>query len=282
MLNFEFMNLKKYLFFIGMLTILLTIGSCSNEFNKILRSKDIDLKLKKADYYFDKKKYELAQTLYENVFPFIKGTPRYEEYYFKFGLSYFLNKDYLNAENLFKTYSENFSEGKHAEEADFFRAECYMKQSPKPDLDQTNTLKSINLFQAFIFRWSNSQRITEASDNIEKLRLKLEIKDKNNALLYYNIGLYRASSVSFLALSDRYPDSKSADEYKYWVIKSLFNYAKISLPEKQEERYTKALTEIKDFEERFQDSKLMPLVLQFKEQSINNKIINNEQIQKTL
>ena len=50
-------------------------------------------------------------------------------------------KDYANAENLFKTFVETFPNSGKAEEADFMRAYCFYKQSPKAELDQTNTTK---------------------------------------------------------------------------------------------------------------------------------------------
>ena len=251
-------------------------SSCTSKFLKIQKSTDIDYKLKMADTYFDNKKYELAQILYESVFPFIKGTARYEEYYYKFALSYYNDKDYLNAENLFKTFLENFPESKNAEDAEYLRAYCYYKQSPKAELDQTNTHKAINLFQAFLYARPNSSKDSLITELMTNLKLKLEDKDKKSAFVYYNLELYKASSVAFTTLSENYPDSKFADEYKYWVIVSLNQYTLTSLPEKQLDRNLKTLEEIKDFEERFQDSKYMSEVLNIKNKAT---ILKNTKIQ---
>ena len=50
------------------------LASCSNQFSKVLKSKDYEYKLKKADEYFGKKKYKNAEELYVELFPVFKGT----------------------------------------------------------------------------------------------------------------------------------------------------------------------------------------------------------------
>jgi outer membrane protein assembly factor BamD len=55
-------------------------------------------------------------------FPYVKGTTRYEDMYYKFAYSYYYQKDYLNAENLFKSFVENFPTSPRGEECDYMRA----------------------------------------------------------------------------------------------------------------------------------------------------------------
>jgi outer membrane protein assembly factor BamD len=81
--------------------VVFALSSCSSKFQKILKNKDTDFKVKMAEQYFKEKKYSNAQQLFESVMPFIKGTPRYEELYLKFANSYYEDKDFQNAENLF-------------------------------------------------------------------------------------------------------------------------------------------------------------------------------------
>ena len=75
-----------------------------------------------AESYFLQKKYSNAQQLFEAVMPFVKGTPRYKELYLKFANSYYFDKDYENAENLFKTFVEYFPNSPRTEEVDYLRA----------------------------------------------------------------------------------------------------------------------------------------------------------------
>ena len=189
--------------------------------------------------------------------------------YFKFAYSYYYQKDFLNAENLFKTFVENFPTSPKTEECDYMRAFCYYRQSPKVELDQTNTNKTMQLMQAFINTHPASTRLKEASEIIDKCREKLEQKEYKSAELYYNLGFYKAAAIAFSNVSDNFPDSKKADEYKVQVIRSYFKYAEMSYEEKQKERYQKVLSECNDFTDRFTDSKHLDEVNKVKTQTNN-------------
>lgn len=241
----------------------------SHSFSKIMKSKDVEYKYKMAEQFFVNKKYNFAQQLFEDLVPYIKGTDRYEDMYFKTAYCYYYEKDYLNAENYFKTFTETFPNSKKTEECDFMRAYTFYKQSPKVELDQTNTNKAMSLMQAFVNTHPGSAKAKEANEIIEKCREKLELKEYKSAELYYNLGYYKAASIAFASVSEDFPDSKHADEYKYQVIKSYFKYAEMSYIDKQEERFEKVLSECTDFIERFSDSKLLPEVNKYKSQSNN-------------
>ncbi len=154
-----------------------------NGITKVLKSKDPEYKLRMAEQYFAKKKYTNAQALYEDVMPFFKGKPEFEDIYYKYAYSAYYQQDYLNAENLFKTYLEVFPNTARSEEIDFMRAYTFYKQSPKAELDQTNTLKAIGMLQTFINTHPGSSRIKEANDIIDQSRRKLEVKEHKAAQL---------------------------------------------------------------------------------------------------
>lgn len=255
--------------------------SCSNKFSKTLKSKDYEYKYKMAEQYYAKKDYTKAQVLFEDIFPYVKGTARYEDMYYKFAYSYYYQSDYLNAENLFKNFVENFPNSTKGEECDYMRAYCYFKQSPKVDLDQTNTNKTMQLMQVFINTHPSSKRVQDATDIIDKCREKLEAKEFKGAELYYNLGFYKAAAIAFANVSDNFPDSKRADEYKLQVIKAYFRYAEMSYEEKQKERFEKVISECVDFQDRYADSKHLDEVNKFKLQSTNYiKNQKNEQAKK--
>jgi hypothetical protein len=52
--------------------------------NKVLKNKDPQYKLRMAEQYFAKKKYSYAQQLYEDVMPFFKAGPEFEDIYYKY------------------------------------------------------------------------------------------------------------------------------------------------------------------------------------------------------
>lgn len=262
--------MKKLFYF-----ILLFIGliGCTSKFAKIQKSKDHQYKLKMAEQYYASHKYNFAQMLFEEVFPYIKGTASFEDVYYKFAYCSYYEKDYLNSENLFKTFVETFPNSKNAEECEYMRAFSYYKQSPKVELDQTTTNKTINLMQAFINTHPTSARVKDAMLIMEMCREKLEAKDFKSAQLYYDLGFYKAAAISFSSLSENFPDSKKSDEYKLLVIKSYYKYAEMSIPEKQLERYEKTILECNDFMERFKESTLISEAENYK--NLSNNFIKN-------
>lgn len=250
------------------------LASCSNKFGDALKSKDNEFKYKMAENFYANKQYVYAQQLYEQLFPYIKGTERYEDMYYKFALCFYNDKDYPNAENIFKTFAETFPSSKKAEESEYNRAYCYYKQSPKVELDQTTTRKAMSLMQAFINGHPGSTRNKDANDIIDACREKLELKDFKSAELYFNIGQYRSAATAFNNLYEDFPDSKRADEYKLQVIKSYYKFAELSFDFKQEERFQKVLNECTDFVERFTESPYLTEVKKYKQSTIDylNKI----------
>ncbi|MEN9964140.1 MAG: hypothetical protein RL582_1235, partial [Bacteroidota bacterium] len=245
---------------------------------KIQKSKDYDYKLVKADEFFTKGKYRYAQVLYEELFPVFKGTQKFEDLYYKYAYCFYNDGLFRDAENLFKGYLEVFPNSRKAEEVDYMRAFCFYKLSPKLELEQGNTLKAMSMMQTFINTHPGSPKIKEATEIIDKSRAKLELKEFRGAQLYYNIGEFRASAIAFNNLLNSYPESESAQNYKIMVIKSYFKFAKMSVLEKQEERFEKVISEYQDFLDRFPESNLLKEAESYSIQSQNQiKALKNEQ-----
>ena len=150
------------------------------------------------------------------------------------------------------------------------------------ELDQTNSAKAIGLMQTFINTHPGSARIKEATEIIDQLRVKLEVKEYNNAQLYYNMGHYRAAAIAYSSLMNDFPDSQKSDDYKLQVIRSYYLYANNSVDEKKAARYEQVVAECNDFTDRFPESKLIAEVQRYSTLSQNNiKSIQNEQAKKT-
>ena len=268
----------KILFRVIVVICVLAVASSCSKFSKIQKSNDTTYKLQKADEFYAKKKYRNAQILYEELFPSVKGTDKFEDLYYKWAYCFYYQKLYKDAENLFKGFLEVFPNSPRAEEVDYIRAYCYFKQSPKIELEQVNTLKSMNMMQTFINTHPGSSRIKDATAIIDEGRAKLELKEARSAQLYYNLNQFRSSGLAFNNLLDNYPESQKADEYKLMVVKSFYKFAKLSVPEKQIERFEKVTTEYLDFADRFPESKLLKEAEDYSKLSQKNiKELTNEQ-----
>lgn len=269
--------MKFKIVLVGLVTMMLLLTACS-KFGKVQKSKDIEYKLKMADEYYAKKKYKYAQQLYEELFPAYKGTQKFEDLYYKYAYCFYYQKLYMDAENLFKGYLEVFPNSSRAEEVDYMRAFSFYKQSPKIELEQVNTIKAMNMMQTYINQHPGSPRIADATSIIDKCREKLEMKEYRSAQLYYNLGQFKASAVAFNNLLNSYPDAAKGDEYKLMVVKSYYRYAKLSIIEKQAERYEKVTEEYQDFMDRFPESTLLKQAEEYSNLSKNHiKEIQNEQ-----
>jgi outer membrane protein assembly factor BamD len=278
--------------------IFAAVSSCSyfkasnngmpNNFNKIMKSTDYTFKLKMAEKYYLNKDYDHAQMLYDDLYRVMKGSEHFEDIWYKYAYCAYYLKDYINAENLFKGFVEAFPNSIKSDEMDYMRAYCFWKQSPKFQLDQTNTTKTIGFMQAFIAQHPASDKVKEANEIIDKCRAKLEEKDFEAAKLYFNLretnaAYLKAASLTFNTLMNTYPDSQFSDEYKLYIIKSDYLYAIQSLEEKKKARLQQVLTDCNDFNDRFPDSKLKKEVQTYQELATNNikKIDSYEQIKKT-
>ena len=263
--------------FLAIVILSLSIVGCTG-INKVLKSKDPHYKLRMAEQYYAKKKYNYAQQLYEDVMPYFRGMPEFEDIYYKYAYSAYYQGDYMNAENLYKTFLEIYPNSQRAEEVDYMRAYTFYKQSPKPELDQTNTVKAIGMMQTFINTHPGSARNKEATEIIDICRRKLEIKDYKSAKLYYDMGQFRAAGVAFSTLLSSYPESVQGDEYKLMTIKSYYRYAEMSVETKKAERFDQVIKEVNDFVDRFPESKLRKEAENYLNLSQNNiKTLTNEQ-----
>ena len=61
--------------------------------NKILKNKDPHYKLRMAEQYYAKKKYNYAQQVYEDVMPFFKAEKEFEDIYYKYAYTAYYQKD---------------------------------------------------------------------------------------------------------------------------------------------------------------------------------------------
>jgi outer membrane protein assembly factor BamD len=265
--------------FIPILLLVIVLGGCNGKsMTKIMKNPDPEYKLRMAEKFYVEKKYQKATMLYEDIMPYYKTRPEFQDIYYKFAYCAYNQADYLNAENLFKTFLEIFPNSPKAEEIDYMRAYCYFKQSPKPELDQTNTIKAVGMMQIFINTHPGSARNKDANDIIDICRKKLETKDFKSARLYYDMGQFKAAGVAFSTLLNSYPESTLGDEYKLMTIKSYYRYAEMSVETKKAERFEQVITEVNDFVDRYPESKLRQEAENYLNLSQNNiKNLTNEQ-----
>ena len=236
-------------------SIIVLITSCGG-YEKLLKSGDINMMYEKGMDYYNEGQYVKAVTLFERVIPRMKGTEKSEELNFLQAQCYYKMKDYVMAGHYFRTFVRTFFNSPRAEEADFLGAYCYYKLTARPELDQTNTYKTLNAFALFKSKFPGSDRIDEINKLIIKLQEKLVEKSYDEAKLYYDLEKYKAAIVAIKNSLIDYPDTKYREELMFLKLKSNYLIAFNSIRAKQLERYQNTVDEYYSFIDEFRNSSI--------------------------
>lgn len=255
---------------IPVLTILLIFVSCGTQkqvsekqqkkqqdtvkkwtYNRILKTNDFTVKYKKAVEYYSEEKYTKALSIFEQLVPHEKGLKNGAEIYFLYSMCNYKTGDNLYAGYHFKTFFETYPNSQYAEEALFMSAYCYYLDSPRWSLDQAPTNDAINQFQLFLSKFPKSKLIDSSNVLIDTLRFKLEEKAFENAQLYYNLEIYKASQIALNNAMNKFPGSSFNEQSQYLVAKSSYKYAEGSYKYKQKERYENTISECLKYKETY-------------------------------
>jgi outer membrane protein assembly factor BamD len=242
----------RFRFYI-VLIILILVSSCG-EYEKLLKSTDVDLKKAKAKEYYDEGQYVKATELFTQILPRFRATYEAEELNWMNAQSYYGMKDYYSAGSYYKSFIEQFPFGKYAEEASFMAAMCDYKIAPRSELDQANTGSALEGFKLFVSRYPASTKVEESKKLMKELEEKLVEKSYLSAKLYYDMKQYKAAIVALNNSLKEYTESIYREEMMFLKLNSLFLYAENSMPNKQKERYQDTLDDYYSFMEEFPKS----------------------------
>jgi outer membrane protein assembly factor BamD len=240
--------MKSRLYILLIFAVLLS--SCG-EYEKLLKSTDYELKKAKAKEYYDEGQFVKTTEILAQILPRYRASAEAEELNWMNAMSYYGMKDYYMASTYFKQFNEQFPFGEHAEEGNYMAAYCDYRIAPRPELDQENTRNAIEGFKIFMTKYPNSPRIQEAKKYLTELEEKLVQKSYLNARLYYDMKQYKAAVVALNNSLKEYANTQYREEMMFLKLNSLFQYAELSLPSKQRERYQDTLDDYYSFMEEF-------------------------------
>ncbi len=246
--------------------ILLLSTSCS-KFRRIQNSPDWRLKYDAALAYYEDEEYYKANVLLEEILPIIRGTKEAELGNFIFAYTYYHLDQFILSAHHFKDFVRVFGRSEYVQEARFMNAFSLYMQSPEYNLDQTSTLEALAALQEYINLYPASSATEEAEQLMDELERKLEKKAFENARLYYKIRRYKSALIIFENFHRDYPDSKFREEVYFMGIETIYEYAKVSIPEKQEERYQETIKRYQDFVDKYPNSRFLENASQFYEKS---------------
>lgn len=250
--------MRKGLLCTFLLALLLAITGGCGEYNRVLKSKDVDVRYAYAKKAYEQGKYLQASTLLEGLITPLRGGPSGEEALYLLAMSYYKNKDYMNSGVYFRTYYGRYPRGLYAEDAHYYSGYGYFLESPEPQLDQSLSLKATQELQNFIELYPRSERVEEARKALMMLQDKMTVKELQNANLYYNLGMYLGNNYQSAVIVAQnalkvFPGTKYKEDFEMLILKAKYQMAKHSVDEKKTERYRDVVDEYFSFINNYPD-----------------------------
>lgn len=238
--------------------ISLCLSSCG-EYQRVLKSRDVQMKYEYAKRMYDEGKYVQAASVLTDIVTMTKGSDRGEETLFMLGMCNYENKDYLNSGSYFRTYYQRYPRGKYAEDAHFYCGYGYYLDSPEAQLDQTGTIQAITELNSFLELYPASDKVPLAQNAIFEMQDKLTLKQLQNAQLYYNLGTFGGNNFESAIIVAQnaiktYPYSKYKEQLEMLILKSRYKEAELSVEEKKNERYRQVVDEYYSFINNYPES----------------------------
>ncbi|MBW7868326.1 MAG: outer membrane protein assembly factor BamD [Brumimicrobium sp.] len=222
------------------LVSVLLIVSCS-DYNKILKGTDYDAKFDEANRMYDKKMYDKAINLYEQVYQYYPRTDKGEVSYFRLGEGFYFMKDYIMAGYYFGQFPSRFPVSEKNERVLFLKAICSVQNSPNYTLDQTETEIALNDLQNFVIRYPESQYVDSCNNIMDRLRLKIETKQFQAVKLYDKMDDNRAAVASAKSFLEEYPQSTFLKQVAFIHFENAYTLAINSVLSKKKERIEDAM-----------------------------------------
>ncbi len=256
------------------LLALVVLSACS-KYERILKSEDFGYKYRKAVDYYTEEDYLKASALFDNISTFYRATNKIDTINYFNAMCQYKIGDFMMAAHFFNQFADYYPNSQFLEDAEYMNAYCFYKSSPKPSLDQTYTIKAIELFQLFIRKFPSSKYVPEAKTNVVELHNKLIDKSFMNAKLYFDIEQYKASIIALNNSLSDYPDSKYRENILFLLVKSNFLLASNSVKAKKNERFQSAIDAYYSFIDEFPSSQYVNEVKKIYELSKNELLQSN-------
>lgn len=248
------------------LLILVSLGACANK-NQIRTGDTLEEAFTKAKRMYDNKKYVDAAAAFETVLNIGRGSTIAQESQWYLADSYYQSRDYVLAAAEFVRYHSNYPRSERRSEAEFMEGMCYVKLSPRYNLDQSDTYRAIEVMQLFISRYPNDDKTMEAAAIIDQLREKLAHKQYSAGLLYLRLRSYEASAIYFGLTIDMYPETRWAEMALAKQIESYLLFAENSTERRQQERYQLVLSSVEKYVQLFPNGQNRSTVEDYRDQA---------------
>ena len=201
--------------------------------------------------------YERAIEYFQAVFNYGRGNEWADDAQLKLAEAYYQSEQYILAASEYTNFLQIYRTDERAPRAMYQRAMSYYQLSPNYKLDPTQTQRAIDYFQLFISRYPDDDRVTDAEERIAELRNKLAHKKFAAGEGYARRDQFEAAAVTFESVFDQYPETDWADNALFEAMRSYAEFAEISVPSRQAERYGLAVDQYERLVQIFPESPVL-------------------------
>jgi outer membrane protein assembly factor BamD len=161
------------------------------------------------------------------------------------GMARFNREEYVMASFEFNQLIQGGVSRELLPESYYMFAQCYYEMSPKVQLDQTNTLRSIDALQNFVEAYPSHEKAGQAERQVLELVDKLAKKEFDTAVLYERMENREAALVYYNTVVDRYYNTTYAEPSAAAKIRILLRFR----------RYAEVERAARDFLDRYPESR---------------------------
>lgn len=154
-------------------------------------------------------------------------------------------EDYDLAINELEDFVDTYPQGDLVDDAMYLIGLCYLRQSPRAERDQQNTVKAARELEFMLREYPDSNVREEAEAALGEARGKLAKKEYLNGKLYLRLEYFRSARIYFDMVIDDYGDT----EWAAWaMLGKAQSYDREGDAAKAIETYEKILAEYPDTE----------------------------------
>lgn len=245
--------MRKFLAFPALAFILMT--SCKSQYEMLLSGSDEEAKYAAAWELYDSGKYRKAAAMFESLSILTSGTARDDTVRYYWALSNYKYEDYITAEANFTSYLDVYPRSSFSSEARFMKLDCMYRSTYRYELDQNPSRMAIMAISEYMIEYPESDRIQTCRQMLDDLNCRHDTKEFEAARLYYKMEDYIAARTSFKNILKDNSENLYREQILYYIAKSAYKYADLSVPEKQKERFMEFEDEYLNFIGELPESK---------------------------
>ena len=220
---------------IGTLLFFLFISSCGPKTPQLILDAEDQYALAKSEY--ERKHWDKALLELQKLILNYPGVNFIDSAQYLLGMTYFNQKEYPSAVNEFNRILSSFPTSSLGDDAAFKVAESDFRMSPRAELDQSHTQKSIDELKNFLDDYPFSDKREEAQKLLNECRAKLAKKVYRGGYLYYKMRRYDAAVLYFERVRDEYQDTEWSKSAQFYLAEALYKKRKYDQAKEEYQKF---------------------------------------------